>query len=449
MPAFRSREGHRALVLGLGRTGVAVLRHLRRQGAFARGADRRADLPLPADLEEAADVEIRVGDEDATLLDGIDLVVPSPGVPATSPLLREAVSRGIPVVSEIELAARSLDVPLVAITGTNGKSTTTELVGAMLARAGRRPFVGGNLGTPLVDAVDGDFDVVVAEVSSFQLEWVESFRPSVGVFLNVSDDHLDRHGTLEAYAALKARLFARQGPSDFAILNRDDPLVAVLASDLAARVETFGSSPGKGSGASLVGNEIEVRTGDTTFRLSLARSSLLGAHNRENVMAAALAAHAAGAAPSALQAALDDFRALPHRMQVVHERAGVRYVDDSKGTNVGAVVRSLEGLPDGRTVLIAGGLSKGGDFSVARDVLARKARRIVLYGRARDELERSWRGAAEIESHEDFGEAVRAAAVAARSGDLVLLSPACASQDQFRDYAARGDAFATIVRTLP
>ncbi|HEY8514221.1 MAG TPA: UDP-N-acetylmuramoyl-L-alanine--D-glutamate ligase [Candidatus Binatia bacterium] len=442
-------RGKQVLVVGLGRTGASLARHLTGRGARVRACDRRADAALPDDV---ADVELVRGTDGPELLDGVDLVVPSPGVPADSALLREACRRGVPLWSEIELAAREIAAPLVAITGTNGKSTTTSLVGAMLERAGRKVFTGGNLGTPLVDAVGGDFDVVVAEVSSFQLEWVEAFRPRVAALLNVTDDHLDRYRDRQHYLETKARIFARQSADDVAVLNRDDAAVAALAPSLRSSVQTFGSAPPtrRGAGdASLDGDDVVVDEAGAPLRFSLRRTTLAGQHNRENVMAALLVARALGAPADALQAALDEFRGLRHRLELVREVGGVTYVDDSKGTNVGALLKSLEGYRDGSVVLIAGGLDKGGDYGVARPLLARKLRHLVLYGKARDFLADVWRGVAETTVRERFADAVAAAIAVARPGDVVLLSPACASMDQFENYAARGDAFAAIVESIP
>jgi len=414
-----------------------------------RVCDRRADAPLPGPANDV--VEVVRGADGPELLAGVDLVVPSPGVSADAAILVAAGRAGIPVRSEIEVAAAAIDVPLIAITGTNGKSTTTSLVGDMLEAAGNKVFTGGNLGTPLIDAAGGSHDVVVAEISSFQLEWVESFHPQIGVLLNVTDDHLDRYRDRAHYLATKARLFARQNDGDAAVLNRDDPEVMSLLATLRAGVRTFGSAPapdgrtGQGVAAHVAGDTIVVREHEVERVVSLARTTLRGQHNRENVMAALLATRAFGAPLEALQAALDGFRGLRHRLETVREAAGVAYVDDSKGTNVGALLKSLEGYRDGSVVLIAGGIAKGGDYTVARELLARKVCQLVLYGEARGFLAESWQGATETTIRERFADAVTAAIASARSGNVVLLSPACASMDQFRDYAARGDAFAAIV----
>lgn len=437
--------GQGVLVVGLQRTGQAVARWAAGEGAHVCLSDRSPDIELPSDL---LPFDRRDDSDPDAALDQIDVVVPSPGVPATAPILVRALERGIPIVSEIELAASTLEATMVAVTGTNGKSTTTELIARMLEGTFDRVFAGGNLGTPLIEALQDPCDVAVVEVSSFQLEWVDSFRPRVGVFLNVTEDHLDRHGDVDTYAAVKARLFARQAPGDVAVLNRDDPRVAALAGRLRSTVATFGSGPRTGDGAELREDRVHARLRGRRAEYSLAQFSLLGEHNRENVMAAVLAAMAAGAEDESIQAAIDTFEALDHRMQQVHERGGVRFVDDSKATNVGALLRSIEGLPDGRVVLVAGGTDKGSDFGQARELVGRKARSVVLYGSARDAILEAWDGVGPIVVHERFDDAVRAAAGAAEAGDTVLLSPACSSFDQFDNYARRGDAFASIVRTL-
>ena len=441
------------LVIGLGRTGASLARYLTGRGARVRLCDRRADAPLPA-LASAA-VEIVRGADGPELLDGIDLVVPSPGVPADAPLLVAARQAGIPVRSEIEVAAAAITAPLIAITGTNGKSTTTSLIGAMLEEAGRKVFTGGNLGTPLIDAAGGSHDVVVAEISSFQLEWVERFHPQIGVLLNVTDDHLDRYRDRAHYLATKARLFARQGDGDVAVLNRDDAAVAVAGRDAACR----GAHVRQRARARAAAGRASARSSRATRSCCASARASSGSRSRARRCTASTTARtswrrcsrrARSASPAgALQATIDGFRGLRHRLETVREVAGVAYVDDSKGTNVGALLKSLEGYRDGSVVLIAGGLAKGGDYGVARDLLSRKVRHLILYGDARAFLDESWRGATETTIHERFADAVEGAIASARPGDVVLLSPACASMDQFRDYAARGDAFAAMVEAIP
>lgn len=439
-----SLAGTETLVIGTGRTGAAAASFLLGEGGRVRLADDRPDAVLPAELD--GQVEFHPGSSDPALLEGVALVVPSPGVPEDAPILAAAVAAEIPVWSEIELAARRLRASLVAITGTNGKSTTTELLGAMLRAGGARTFVGGNLGTPLVEAARDEFDVAVAEISSFQLEWVERFHPRVGVWLNLSEDHLDRHGDLANYAAVKARLFAHQAEADVAVLNRDDPLVWEWASRLRGRVWSFGRSRLDGPGARIEEGRIVVDNGEAVHELETRGLALQGPHNEENIAAAALAAEALGVPRADVARALIRFEGLRHRMEKVAERDGVSFVDDSKGTNLGALYRSLEGMPEGRVVLIAGGRGKGGDYAGIMDLLASRVHFVAAYGEAADDLWSAWHGRVKVERHPRFADAVIAARAAARTGDTVLLSPACASQDQFRDYRERGDAFAAQVR---
>lgn len=438
-------KGRHVLVIGAGRSGVAMSRVLAERGARVRLVDRRSASPLASSLGSSANVELRFGDEGTAALAGVDFVVASPGVPAAAPVLAEAVARGMPVHSEIEIAARLLTCPILAITGTNGKSTTTTLLGEMLRHAGQRTFVGGNLGTPLIEAVDGAWEIAVAEVSSFQLEWVERFRPAVAALLNVTPDHLDRHGTLAAYAATKARCFAAQGAQDLAVLNRDDPLVWGLRTGLRARVVSFGTRTDSDEGAAATAGGIVCRdfiAGET--RLSLERIRLVGQHNLENVMAASLIAWLRGVPPGSIQAVIDRFPGLPHRCELVGEREGVRYYDDSKATNVGAVEKSLAGFT-GPVVLLAGGLDKGTGFELLRAVVHRRVRLVVAYGVAGPRLSDALGEVVPVVCVDRFADAVREAQRAAVPGDSIVLSPGCASFDQFADYAERGMTFRTLI----
>jgi UDP-N-acetylmuramoylalanine--D-glutamate ligase len=437
------------LVVGYQRTGRAVATILAARGVRVRATDARTAEALPPLGPAVAGVELRLGEDGAALLDGIDLVVPSPGVPRTAPVIAAAQARGVAVMSEIELAFRSLRCPIVAVTGTNGKSTTTTLVGLALRAAGRRVFVGGNLGTPLVSALADEPEVAVAEVSSFQLEWVERFRPVVACFLNLSPDHLDRHATLAEYRAAKARLFAAQEAGDWAVLNRDDPEVWRLADGLRARVVSFGAravAEGAFVGEGFVGLRLP---GESEERYDLGRMRLTGAHNLENVMAAAVVARLAGAPVDAVQRALDTAEPLPHRFARVAERDGVVWIDDSKATNVGAAASSLRAC-GGPVVLLAGGLDKGGGYDLLVRAAAATVRRALVFGAARESLAAAFEGAGvAVERVATLEEAVGAAARAARPGDTVLLAPACASFDMFADYAARGRAFRAAVEALP
>jgi UDP-N-acetylmuramoylalanine--D-glutamate ligase len=441
--------GKRVLVIGARRTGVALVRFLALHGALVRVSDRGA-TGFDAERKALAGfrVEWRLGEDGEKLLEDVDLVIPSPGVPRTAPVLRAAVRRGIPILSEIEMAFRFLSAPVFAITGTNGKSTTTSLLGAMLRAAGRRPFVGGNLGTPLIDAVGHPVDSAVVEVSSFQLEWIEQFRPAIGVFLNLTADHLDRYASLEEYGEAKAALFREQTVEDFAVLSREDPWVWDLRNRLRGRVVSFGFEPVE-FGAFPVDGSVAIRLPGASgeLRLSMARTRLRGVHNLENVMAASLVALLAGAPIEAVQEGVDEFPGLPHRVQLVRMKDGVSFVDDSKGTNVGAVAKSLASLA-GPVILLAGGVDKGGSYEPLRSLVRERVKCLILFGEARDNIRATLGGETQTVIAADLEEAVEEAAVRARAGDTVLLSPACASFDMFRDYAERGDRFRELVEAL-
>jgi UDP-N-acetylmuramoylalanine--D-glutamate ligase len=439
--------GRRFLVIGAGKTGQSVAAFLTRHGGLVRLAERSRDTLAAAILP--AGIDVRAGDDAADLLRGIDVVIPSPGVPRAHLLLQRALAQCIPILSEIELAARFLTCPILAVSGTNGKSTTTTLLGAMLQEAGMRVFVGGNLGTPLVDAcaAESEYQAVVVEVSSFQLEWVYSFRPRVAVLLNLTPDHLDRYADIAEYGRAKAALLAVQQAGDVAVLNRDDPWVWEQRRNTRAAVLSFGRDP------------VEFGTfidGDTLIywgpeaaprRFPLARGSLQGAHNRENMMAATTAAAIWGVASVAIQRALEGARGLPHRLELVRERAGVRFFDDSKGTNVGAMEKSVASFAGG-VILLAGGYDKGGDFRVLEPLLRARVKHLLLFGAAGPKIHAQLHGTVPSTIAPDLGTAVRAAAALAVPGDTVLLSPGCASFDEFTDYAARGRRFRGLVEAL-
>ncbi len=446
--------GKRVMVIGLGVSGLAAARLLASCGARLVMTDLRAD-PRPdlhgesgAGDDSMPSGEIHLGSEDPAWLDGVDLVVTSPGVPPASRLLTEADRRRIPVIGELELGSRFVKAPIVAVTGTNGKSTVTTLIGEIFKAAGRRVFAGGNLGTPLVEAAGEEFDVVVAEVSSYQLERTERFKPHVAVHLNLAEDHLDRYKDFDEYGSAKARLFRMQDRYDWAILNRDDPRVWFLRTKISAQVMSFGlgpadSTPAIGYDGSDLIFDIRTRHG----RISLKRLRLVGRHNIANAMAAAAAALVSGIEPRVIEAALADFAGLPHRMEFVVDRDGVTYIDDSKGTNVASVVEALAAVR-APVILIAGGMDKGGDYAPLREPLGEKVRLLILIGAARDTMRAALKGATEIELVQTLDEAVRRAAATARRGDTVLLSPACSSFDQFRNYAERGRIFQELVRAL-
>ncbi len=444
--------GSKALVVGLARSGTAAARLLVRHGASVRAIDRRRaeDLSTDAAELEPLGVELRGGGMDSSALEDRDLVVVSPGVPLDLPLFRDAERRGIPIAAEIELGFAVARAPIVAVTGTNGKSTTVELLGAIGRAAGRPTEVLGNIGTALSERAESvpEEGLLVVEVSSFQLEACERFRPKVGVLLNVTPDHLDRHGTLERYAAIKARLFRRQTEDDYRVQPLTDPLLVSLLSEMRSRPLWFGFTDPTGDGVWEQGGALrfrfEKREG-TLIRRSEAK--LEGPHNTENMAAASAAALAVGIPEKAIASALRQFRGLPHRLALVAEIDGVRYVNDSKATNVDSLTRALESFGDAPITLIAGGRDKNGDFLSIAPLVAEKVRRAVYVGEAAPILERAWPHLAS-ERAATLEEAVRAAGAGTAPGGVVLLSPGCASYDMFRNFEERGARFEAAVHAL-
>jgi len=438
----------KVLVIGLARTGRECARFLAQQGARVSISDLRAADQLSDEIAALAGLPLtyRLGGEDKSWLDGMDYVVPSPGVPMENLLLREAVTRNIPVLSEIELAYRYFAAPLVAITGTNGKSTTTTLIGKMIEADGKKVFLGGNLGAPFIGAVGGSWDWGVVEISSFQLEWVEAFRPRIALLLNVTEDHLDRYPSFADYRRAKERIFAAQQSADVAILNRDDPLVWPMREHLAARLVSFGFGE-IAEGVFATPEEIIWRTGAIEERYALVKTKIQGVHNVENIMAAIAAAKCAGVSRRAIEQTLEDFPGLEHRLEFVREKDGVRYYNDSKGTNVGAVVKSLASFA-APVILLAGGIDKGGDYGPMAELVKKQVRRLVLFGAAKQTINAALGRLTATVLVDDLAAAVREAAREAQAGDVVLLSPACSSFDQFRNYAERGKQFKNLVQGL-
>ena len=438
-------KGKCVMVVGLGVSGRAAARFLGARGATLLLTDKKTDL----ETSQLPRGEVHLGFETASWLKGVDLVVTSPGIPRDSILLCEAVARGIPVIGELELASRFIKPPIIGITGTNGKSTVTTMIGDILKAAGKRVFVGGNLGTPLIEAADKDVDVLVIEISSFQLEWIETFRAHVAIHLNLTDDHFERYRDLEDYGRAKARIFENQGAGDFAILNRDDPNVWKLREKMRARVISFGLAAASAGGdamwpdAGALFFDINGRRG----RLDISNFKIPGRHNLANAMASASAALAMDVEPHAIEQGMARFKPLSHRIEMIHERAGVRFIDDSKGTNVGAVVEALAAV-SAPVILIAGGFDKGGEYAPLRKPLTEKVKLAIFIGAARDKMRLALDGSTRIEVVEKLADAVKRAAEVAVAGDTVMLSPACSSFDQFKDYAERGNIFKELVRAL-
>jgi UDP-N-acetylmuramoylalanine--D-glutamate ligase len=441
-------EGKKCLVIGLARTGRECVRFLAQRGAVIRVSDRRAQADLKEEIASLAGftVDYRLGGEDPAWLEGADVVIPSPGVPPENLLLDRAAARGIPVLSEIELAYRFFDAPLAAITGTNGKSTTTTLIGEMIRASGKKVFVGGNLGAPFIGAAGQNWDWGVVELSSFQLEWTAEFRPRIAVLLNITADHLDRYPSFSAYRAAKERIFAAQTAADIAILNRDDPAVWAMSRRVKSRLISFGFAEVP-VGVFANAREIVWRDGTHEEHFPLHAAKIQGVHNLENMMAAVAAAKCAGVDHAPIQQTLENFPGLEHRLEFVRKKDGVRYYNDSKGTNVGAVVKSLASFA-GPVILLAGGVDKGGDYAPLEAGIKEKVRRLVLFGEAKDIIARALGALTDTVIVDDLDAALRDAAAHAQPGDVVLLSPACSSFDQFRNYAEHGRLFKDLVRQL-
>ena len=444
-------RGKRVLVVGLARTGVATALFCAARGALVTATDTlsSAELADSAAKLTPAGVSLELGGHRRESFLAADLIIPSPGVSFDQPDLLAARKKGIAVWSEIELAWRFLRGRLVAITGSNGKTTTTALTGHILQSAGLPVLVGGNIGTPLISLVEdsSDASIAVVELSSFQLEAIVAFRPDLSVFLNLTPDHIDRHGSMESYAAAKARIFENQKREDAAVMNADDPLSARYAPSR-PRVYWFSRKKEVPRGAFVRGDEIVFCDGDAEARLaSRAEISLRGQHNLENVLAAATAACLAGAAPAAIAEGVRSFPGVEHRLQFVAEIAGVQFFNDSKATNVDATEKALEAFP-GNLLVILGGKDKGSDYRPLRPLLERGARRAYLIGAAAEKIAGQIEGAVPFEQCGTLDRAVHAAFRAARPGDIVLLAPACASFDQFQNYEHRGRVFVELVREL-
>ncbi|MGA7913953.1 MAG: UDP-N-acetylmuramoyl-L-alanine--D-glutamate ligase [Candidatus Acidiferrales bacterium] len=440
--------GKRVLVVGLARTGLVTALFSAGYGATVTATDERpeADLGQSAGKLRAAGVRLELGGHvDASFLEQ-DLIVVSPGVPANLPALAAAHKKNIPVWSEIELAWRFLRGKLVAITGSNGKTTTTALVAHILKTSNIPTLVGGNIGTPLLALVESSTDpaVTVAEVSSFQLETIESFRPEIGVLLNLTPDHLDRHGTFEEYARAKMRMFENQLERDIAVLNADDP---EITKRMPAKPQIFWFSRQKrvANGAFLRENEIIFRNeGSETVLARREQIPLRGEHNVENVLAACAAAYLAGATPAAIASGVQSFRGVEHRLEFVAEIAGVQYYNDSKATNVDAAVKAVQAFP-GPLLVILGGKDKGSPYTPLRALLKDRARVALVIGEAAEKIAGDLQGAVEIQRAGTLERAVAMAIERAQPGYTVLLAPACSSFDQFENYEQRGRVFKELV----
>jgi UDP-N-acetylmuramoylalanine--D-glutamate ligase len=430
----------RVIVVGLGKSGIAAARLCADRGASVVGTDSAPLEALPKEVS-ALGLELHTGGHDGVRFESADLVVVSPGVPAL-PALERAEHAGVEVIGELELACRFVTAPIVAVGGTNGKSTTTTLIGVLLRAAGRHAFVGGNLGTPAAEAASKAFDAIVLEVSSFQLERAPSFHPRVSVLLNVTEDHLDRYPSYTAYAEAKGNAFVNQVPGDTALVPFGDAITEEQARRGRGDLLSFGQG---GDYVVVDGAVLEAESGEY---FDLGSSRLHGRHNHENAAAAIAAVRALGVEAEPIRDGLAEFEPLPHRMALVRELSGVRFYDDSKGTNVGASVTALRGLREQKGVLIAGGRDKHGSYAPLVEALRERGRAVVLLGEAAPKIFDAIGGALPVEHAADMEDAVRRAFRLAKPGDAVLLSPACSSFDLFKSYAERGDRFSAAVKAL-
>ena len=438
----------RVTVVGAARSGIAAAHLLVRRGASVTLTDKREDI-ADADRLRSAGVRLELGAHETSTFTNADLIVLSPGVPASIAELSAARAAGVPVIGELELAARWLRGRIVAITGTKGKSTTTTLTGRMLEAAGHKVLVGGNIGNALSAQVDDSTDqtIHVVETSSFQLESIETFRPWIAVLLNFSPDHLDRHGDVEEYARAKSRVFVNQTADDWAVLNADDESVIRMAADAASRRLLFSMTDSLASGVLVHGDSIVRRTaeGDTPL-VPLASVRLLGRHLIADVLAASAVASLIGVDAAAMTEAVEQFTGLEHALEPVAEFGGVMFVNDSKATNIEAARRAIESFD--AIVVILGGRFKGGDFADLRQSLVDRQANVVAIGESKDLVASALAGAVPVHEASDMSAAVRTAFAAAAPGATVVLAPACASFDMFRDYAERGRVFKQEVRRL-
>ena len=444
-------SGKKILVVGLARTGLATSKFLKAKGSIVSTTEMKPKQEMKETILELEGMSIPMewgGHRTETFLKQ-DLIVVSPGVDLNIEPIQKALKKGIQVISEIELAYHFIHIPIIAVTGTNGKTTTTLLIGEMLKQDGKRVGVGGNVGEPLILFADGGdrWEVLVAEISSFQLEAIEAFRPRFSVLLNITEDHLDRYPRYEDYVEAKVRIFTNQNSGDVAVLNRDDPIVMKYGAKVKAKKVFFSLKERLDEGAFSRDQRILLRLGGKEEDYSLTQTALKGIHNVENMMAALTTARIFGCSKKAIEAALNRFEGLEHRLEFVREVEGVRFYNDSKGTNVGSVVKSLQSFSE-PIVLIAGGKDKKGDLTPLRELIESRVKHLILIGEAKERMAREFGGLTDMAMAKNLEEAVLLAYQLAKRGDVVLLSPACSSFDMFKDYKERGKVFKEAVAQI-
>jgi UDP-N-acetylmuramoylalanine--D-glutamate ligase len=441
----------RVLVVGMARTGIATAKFLKAKGSSVATTEMKPKEEMKEAVEELRGINLSTewgGHQIETFLKQ-DIIVVSPGVDLNIEPIQKAISHGVRVISEIELAYHFIHVPMIAVTGTNGKTTTTLLIGEMLKEDGKKVGVGGNVGEPLILFADGkeQWEVLVVEISSFQLEAIEDFRPRISVLLNITEDHLDRYLSYGEYIEAKVRIFANQNFGDLAILNKDDPIIRQYSEKVKAKKVLFSLRERPTEGAFSNGQTIFLRFGGEEEEYSLAKAPLKGIHNIENMMAALTAARASRCSKKAIQNVINRFAGLEHRLEFVRAIEGIRFYNDSKGTNVGSVVKSLQSFSE-PVILIAGGKDKHGDLSPLKELIQKRVKHLILIGEAKERMNRELGGLTSTLMAKTMKEAVLLAYEKGKGGEVVLLSPACSSFDMFKDYKERGKVFKDTVLRL-
>lgn len=441
-------EGKKVLVVGMGRAGVAAAKLLKDRGARVTINDKKGKEELREAFKELEGRGIRMetGGHPLELLEDRELIVASPGVSPNIPLLERAKEKKIPIIGELELASSFLKVPIIAVTGTNGKTTTTTLIGKILKEEGKKVAVAGNIGYPLSSCISKDYELVVSEVSSFQLERIKTFHPFISIMLNIAPDHLDRYRNLDEYIAAKKRIFLNQERSDFAVLNRDDANCRTLSTE--AKKIFFSQEEELEEGVYLKEERIMANlSGRLQEVIHQEEIGIKGPHNLENALAAITTCLILRVKVESIKKVLKEFKGIPHRMEFVREIEGVRFVNDSKATNVSSVMKSLASFKE-PIILIAGGRDKGLDYAPLRPLVEERVKVLILLGEAKEKIARALFPYKRVKRAEDMKEAVAIAFRLAEEGEIVLLSPACSSYDMFRDFEERGEVFKEAVRRL-